>query len=122
VPRKYWLLTAICYTLFLAIFSLVNIDAFPKLNSENGDKVFHLLAYGLLILLWYVPLHTTRIVKSVIMIGLFSFFYGIILEVLQKELTMARKFDVLDIVANGIGVTIMSVLIIIKNKTIVKNL
>jgi predicted PurR-regulated permease PerM len=122
VLKKTWLIIAICYSLILAIFSLVNIDSLPKLGSDHNDKMFHVLAYGLLLLLWYLTFHITKIMKPVVIAAILSIIYGIVLEVLQDKLTIARNFDMLDIVANSIGVTIMAGFIIIKNKTIVKNL
>ena len=120
--KKPLLLLTICYTIGLTIFSLINIDALPKLGSDYDDKIIHVLAYGLLNLLWYVTLHNLKIVKPVFIAALLSIIYGIILEVLQEQLTIARNLDIIDILANSIGVTIVSLFIIIRDKTGVKNL
>lgn len=122
MPKKLWALAAIGFTLILTLFSLINIDSLPKLGSDYDDKYFHVLAYGLLTLLWYLAMHELKIVKPLIVLALLSIFYGIVLEVLQDILTSARVFDIIDILANCIGVTIVALIIGIRNKTRVKNI
>ncbi|MCK5400283.1 MAG: VanZ family protein [Flavobacteriaceae bacterium] len=122
MPKRILLILAVCYTLFIAIFSLIPIAPLPELGSNFDDKIFHILAYGFLFILWYFTLHSLKVAKPIFYAILFSIIYGIILEVLQGQLTTIRNLDVLDILANCIGVTISSLFIIIKNRTIVKNL
>jgi VanZ family protein len=122
VPKKLWLIIAICYTIILTIYSLINIDSLPELGTDYDDKIIHVLAYGLLNLLWYFTLQKVKVTKPVFIAALLSIIYGIILEVLQGQLTYARSLDMLDVLANSIGVVIVSVFIIIRNKTRVKNL
>lgn len=117
-----WLFLAISYTVALTIISLINLDDFPKLDVDYEDKIFHVLAYGLLNLLWFYTLLNLKIVRPVLMAMVFSLVYGIILEVLQGQLTITRKLDIIDVLANSIGVTIVSLFIVIRNKTIVKKL
>ena len=120
--KKGWLLLAICYTVVLTIFSLINIDSLPELGSDYDDKIYHVLSYGLLNLLWYLVLQNFSIIKSVFIASLGSIIYGIILEVLQEQLTFARNLDLIDVLANSIGVAVVSLFIIIRHKTHVKNL
>ena len=122
MPKKLWLILAICYTIILTIYSLINIDSLPELGTDYDDKIIHVLAYGLLNFLWYNSLQNLKIIKPVFVVALLSIIYGIILEVLQGQLTFARKFDVIDVLADSIGVAVVSAFIIIRNKTRVKNL
>ena len=87
---------------------------------EYDDKIFHIFAYGLLCGLWYVSLRQLRKTDPIAIAVVLALIYGIILEVLQGQLTADRKLDFLDVVANTIGITIVSILIVIRNKTIVK--
>ncbi|MBN4070097.1 VanZ family protein [Olleya sp. AH-315-F22] len=110
--KRVLLILTICYTLVIAVLSLVNIKSLPKLGSSFDDKIFHALAYGILVLLWYFTLNRLKITKPIFISALFSIIYGIILEVLQGLLTIARSLDILDVLANCIGVTIASVFIV----------
>ena len=122
MPKKLLLITAICYTLILAVFSIATITSLPQIGTNYDDKIFHIFAYGILFLLWYFTLLRLKIAKSIFIAALFSVVYGIILEVLQGQLTVVRHLDVLDALANCIGVIIATLFIIIRKKTIVKNL
>ena len=122
MPKKLWLILAICYTIILTIYSLINIESLPDLGTDYDDKIIHVLAYGLLNFLWYYSSQNLKIVKPVFVVALLSIIYGIILEVLQGQLTFARKLDLIDVLANSIGVAIVSIFIIVRNKTRVKNL
>ena len=120
--KIHWPFLAISYTIALTILSLINLNDFPKLGVDYEDKIFHVLAYGLLNLLWFYTLRNLKIVRPVFKAMVLSLIYGIILEVLQGQLTITRNLDIIDILANSIGVTIVSLFIVIRNKTIVKKL
>ena len=122
MTKKILLIFAISYTIVLAIFSLINIGSLPRLGSNFDDKILHALAYGLLVLLWYFTLHSLKKANPIFIAALFSIIYGIILEILQGQVTVARNLDILDVLANCIGVMVMSFFLIIRNRTIVKNL
>ena len=122
MPKKLLLLLAICYTLVLAVLSLVTISTLPEIGTDYDDKIFHVFAHGILFSLWYFTLNSYKIIRPTFIAVLFSVIYGIIIEVLQGLLTIARYFDTLDVLANCIGVVIATLFIIIRNRTIVKNL
>jgi len=122
VHKNWWLLLTIGYTLVLAVVSLINDDEFPKFDSDYDDKIFHVLAYGLLCWFWYISCRKLKTMHPLVFAAIVAIIYGIILEVLQGQLTSNRKLDLMDVVANTIGVTIVSILIVVRNKTIVKNL
>ncbi len=120
--KRVLLILAICYTIVIAVLSLANIKSLPKLGSSFDDKIFHALAYGVLALLWYFTLNRLKIAKPIFITALGSIIYGIILEVLQGQLTIVRSLDILDVLANSIGVTTALLFITIRNRRIVKNL
>ena len=122
MPKKVSLALAICYTLVLSIFSLISIKSLPKLGSSFDDKIFHIFAYTILVLLWYFTFYSLKKAKPILIAVCFSIIYGIIIEVLQGQLTIARSFDILDILANCIGIAIGTLFILMKNRTFVKNL
>ena len=96
----------ICYVVVITLLSLMSLHNLPKINIDHNDKIYHALAYAVFAVLAYN--YIQKIVsKNVISISfLVCFFYGIILEVLQKILNTNRTFDTLDILANGLGILI----------------
>ncbi len=97
----WWFVLGIVLTLFVVYLSLADITM-PQVPSTIGDKINHLIAYGVLAG-WFGQLFTThqkRIVIAIILVLL-----GIVMEVLQG-MTAHRFFDLLDTVANTLGVLV----------------
>lgn len=122
MPKRILLILTICYTLVLAVFSLAAITSLPELGTNYDDKIFHIFAYVILVLLWYFTLHRLKIANPIFIAALVSVVYGIIIEVLQGQFTVVRSLDILDILANCIGITMATFFIIIRNRRIVKKL
>lgn len=120
--KKYLLVLTFFYTLVLAFVSLISISSLPEIGTSYDDKIFHSIAYGILFLLWYFTLNSLKVAKPIINAIIFSLIYGIIIEVLQGQLSVSRQLDVFDVLANFIGITIAAIFIIIRNRTIVKDL
>ncbi|MBT8316459.1 MAG: VanZ family protein [Lutibacter sp.] len=77
----------------------------PQVNFI--DKILHFSAYFALTLSWQLAFYKSvklKIKESLIIVAVF--FYGIIIEVLQGALTSYRQADLLDIIANFIGIII----------------
>ena len=121
VLKKYALLISICYTILLVIASFISLDDIPEIDVDQGDKVFHLLVYFLLVILWYVTLIEKvnwNKGKQIFTISLCSVVFGIIIELLQGNLTSYRATDSLDILANIIGVLLASIVLWLSNKNV----
>lgn len=119
--KKYAWVVALGYTIFLGIFSLVNLSGLPSLDVDDGDKILHVIAYALLMLFWYLTFHKNSTPKTMLKIALACIFYGIILEVVQGKLTTQRTSDLLDIVANCVGVIVMVLVLFMVKNPKVKN-
>ena len=104
MPKNIVLILAIGYTIVLAIVSLMAITSPLNIGTNYDDKIFHIFAYAILVLLWYFTLHRLKIANPIFIAALFSVIYGIILEVLQGQFTVVRSLDILDILANCIGI------------------
>ncbi len=72
----------------------------PDLRVDHGDKLGHLLAYGLL-MFWFCFLYRDRYARFAYGIGWVAM--GVALEFAQRA-TGTRSFDVADMVANSLGV------------------
>ena len=119
--KKISLLLAIAYTFFLGTVSLLSENDLPPVSLFSfQDKVFHLLAYGLLCLLWYFALNQLKIERALLKAVILSLIYGTIIEVLQSQLTETRHASFGDILANSLGIVIMSLILTFRQKTIVK--
>jgi VanZ family protein len=122
VLKKTLLFTSLLYTVALTTLSLLSSNDLPEIEAEYADKIFHTIAYALLSLLWYLTIKSYKIAKAWFIVASLAVIYGIIIEVIQGTLTEARTLDVYDILANCIGVGLISSIIIIRNKTHDKNL
>ena len=120
--KKILPILALLYTIALAIISLLNFSNLPDIDIDNSDKYGHAIAYSLLCLIWYLAMKSFKFPKALLIAASIAIIYGIVLEVLQGALTDARIFDGYDILANSIGVAFISIIILIRNKTQVKNL
>ncbi len=94
---------AIIITISIAYLSLR--ETLPiQIKLSNIDKLEHTIAYCILSLSWFSFLKKKKDKYIYIILG--CVFYGIIIEVLQETLTLHRKAELLDVVANSTGVMI----------------
>lgn len=123
--KKHALLISLAYTVSLFTISLIRLD-FNEIDvvvPTYGDKVFHFAAYGLLTWFWFYTVYTkynfTKI-KALIVVSTACIVFGTIIEVLQKEITNTRFFDLYDIAANAGGVALAALVVLIYEKSGVK--
>lgn len=110
------LILAIGYTLSLTLLSLISLNEIPKLGSSFDDKIYHLIAYMLLTILWYNVLRSAPTKFKILFSAIICVCYGIIIEIFQALFTTNRKEDIEDVIANSLGVLIAAVIIIIFRK------
>ncbi|WP_197077343.1 VanZ family protein [Lacinutrix sp. Hel_I_90] len=122
--KKSSLVISIFYTVLLTALSLFKINLEAEHLPLNSDKVYHAIAYSLFTLLWFAAFHfklKMQFNKALLITGLFSFSYGILIEVLQGWLTISRQGDVKDVIANTIGMVFAVLLIWGIKKRVLKN-
>ncbi|MCH4554013.1 VanZ family protein [Aestuariibaculum lutulentum] len=103
----------------------MKLKEMPDVGISNADKVFHSLTYLILALLWYSTFlfkFKMPSVKALIYSALFSTIFGIIIEVLQGMVTVTRKPDFEDVIANSVGVLLAVVVVLVYNRTQIKKL
>ncbi len=93
---------AIITTVAIAILSLMKVEK-PDVRFSNFDidKIGHTIAYFVLGFLWLIALHKKGM-KFAVILGVTL--YGILMEVLQSVLTDYRTFELMDMLANTMGV------------------
>jgi len=120
---KTLLIIGVIYSLLITIAFLGPSPALSNENITYLDKLVHIGLYLILALIWlyYIFLrdqyHISKNIVFVVLILCFS--YGIVIEVSQQMFTLSRRFDLFDIIANGIGCLLGSLLFWrLKNKNI----
>lgn len=98
------LIIAIIITIAIAFLSLVKINFRQPINISFLDKVEHAIAYFVLAFSWLIALGKSK--KNVFIIIVSCLLYGIVIEVLQAEITSYRTAEYLDALANTIGVVL----------------
>lgn len=96
---KLWLFLGWFGIALLVWLSLVNISLHT--GVKHGDKWVHLLAYSLL-MSWFVQLY--RRWPLILLHGFVLVLLGVALEFMQQR--TGRQFDIADMLANTLGVTL----------------
>lgn len=123
--KKYLLVATIFYSLSLVVVCLLPLKKVPDIGVSFGDKVFHMLSYIVLTCLWFYSFYVHFKIdrrKSLAYACVLSVVFGIIIEVLQEVLTNTRHADILDVLANSLGVLIAASIILLINRNTVKKL
>ena len=105
-----FILPSLIWTAFVAVISLVpssNVNL-REFQFEGVDKIAHFVMYTLLSLFWAIGLKRQNISvglrRNAFKICVFGgFFFSLIIELMQEFLILTRHFEVLDLIANGIG-------------------
>lgn len=103
----------------------MHLTNLPDLGVDFADKIFHFCAYIVLSMLWFYTCFkffklernkalTTAVLGAVV--------FGIVIEVLQKELTDYRSFEFYDALANTLGALLTAFIIKVKAKKQVKKI
>lgn len=99
------ILFAVFFSLLILVLSLVKVQSLPSMGDfEHSDKLKHALAYSVLSFFWLLSYHFGKIKVKKMHLLFLLIGYGVIIEVLQSSITSYRTGDLLDILANSIGV------------------
>ena len=85
--------------------SLMPPQQIEQLTFSLSDKLIHGLYYAVLTFFWLLSTKTHSNQKH-IQVGLFVFFLGLALEIMQDVLPIQREMYVLDVFANTVGISI----------------
>ena len=103
LPAIFWLMLS---------FYLLTMpgDTVPKINwmdKLQGDKLVHIAMFAILVMLVLFPIQygskVSLSTKTALMVALCALAYGIAMEFVQEYFVSNRSFDLLDMVADGIG-------------------
>jgi VanZ family protein len=113
---------SIFYTIALTILSLIPLKDLPNLNTGFDDKIGHFLFYAIFCMTWFLSFHSLKIKRSLFAATAFSILFGLIIELLQGEVSYYRTTDVYDFLANTLVTLTMATLIQLKKEVIIKKL
>lgn len=105
-----FILPSTIWTAFVVIISLVpssNVNL-KEFQFEGVDKIAHFIMYTLLSLFWAIGLKRQNISvalrRNAFKVCVFGgFFLSLVVEIIQEVFIFTRHFEVLDLIANGIG-------------------
>lgn len=104
--------------------SLISTNTITKVNIELSDKTLHTVAYFFLSVVWaiYATLSFHKISKTKIILftSVLIFIYGMIIEVIQENFVPTRQADILDVLANTIGILLGILIFNLSIKNILK--
>ena len=100
--------------------SLVKIKKEVDIKVPQFDKLVHFGIYFVFTIIWFACFYNyskSGVVKNLIKAAIWGLGFGVVVEILQSLNPNARSGDVLDVLANSIGI-IVAVLIIKNTKLI----
>lgn len=106
--KSFFFILSISLSVILTIASLKETDDLQELLIPFSDKALHIMAYIVLTISWscYVFLVRPNFkpIKNLTIIFVGLMLYGMIIEVLQSEITVTRSMEFKDLIANFLGI------------------
>ena len=119
--NKIYLGFALIWTTIVTVLCLIRSDELPIPKFEkNYDKLGHSAFHFGITALWYLYFKhkNASTKKAILQAFLFSFIYGILIEISQALFTTTRTADVLDVVANTTGaLMVVGIVMLYRKKT-----
>ena len=115
VANKLLLGLAILWTLSIAFLCLVQLHNLPSFGVSEMDKYVHFTFHFVFTMLWsgyFFRIQKELEIKTVLKVFITSVAYGILIEFLQSAITISRKGDVMDVLANTTGATIAVIMLL----------
>ncbi|WP_317164695.1 VanZ family protein [Spongiivirga citrea] len=112
----YWLL-AIGWTVLITYLSLTSfdeledVDGIDFIDIPHSDKIGHFIFYFGCTTVWFLLLFkgiklSNKVLKILAVVAIGSFLYGVLIEILQANVTTTRSGDWRDALANTTGILV----------------
>jgi VanZ family protein len=125
VPKYLLFLVALFWTGIVSYFCLVSSNEIPTIDIPNIDKCVHIVFHFTLTFFWFLffskHLKIESFIRPLLYAVVFSFVFGITIEILQELFTTTRSADVLDVLANTVGEITAVLVAVVCNKYNVLN-
>ena len=110
LAKNILLIVGLVYTTLITIAFLKSSNDLPTYGIIINDKIIHILIYIILSFIWlsytFSLSEKNNPIRYIIWVLTLCTFYGIVIEILQEELTTTRQADIYDIFANLLGILI----------------
>ncbi|WP_073367118.1 VanZ family protein [Flavobacterium fluvii] len=114
--KLFFLLAALFWSGVILFFCLIKSNDIPTINVPYVDKAVHAVFHFVFTLLWFLffkkKLDTSNIFRPLVISFVFSFFFGVAIELMQKFFTTTRSADVIDELANLSGAALAVIAIV----------
>lgn len=106
VRKPYYLIIAVLWLIVVTLACLVPVGIVRDVEPDFkiSDKIAHGFFYFVNTILCFLYFYKPGLKGILLKVSLFSFIYGIIIEVLQLVLPFGRSAEIYDVLANGIGI------------------
>jgi VanZ family protein len=125
VPKYIRFLIALFWAGVVAYFCLIKSSELPVVNIPNVDKCIHAFFHFVFTFVWFLffrkQLKFKYFLRPLLFSLLFSFVFGICIEILQELFTTSRHADVSDVLANLTGAILAVLFVLTCNKFNVLN-
>ena len=91
--------------LYLSLKSADELNKVQFLNIDHFDKIVHFSMYfALMSVILFESRKTALKINSILLLALYPFLYGILLEILQATVTTTRYGSIYDAIFNTLGI------------------
>lgn len=106
VRKSYYLIMAALWLIAVTLACLVPVGVVRDVEPDFkiSDKIAHGFFYFVNTILCFLYFYKPGLKGILLKVSLFSFIYGIIIEVLQFELPFGRSAEIEDVLANSVGI------------------
>jgi VanZ family protein len=119
VRRKILLTAALFWSGVILFFCLENANDIPQIQILYIDKAIHVIFHFVFTFLWFLYLKKKLIcsnnVKPLLFAVVFSFVFGILVEIMQEIFTTTRSADIFDVLSNLLGAALATTAIVLLN-------
>lgn len=117
--KNFFLFSALFWTGVILFFCLVKSNELPQVEIPNLDKAVHFFFHFVFTVLWFLflkkKLKTSSNFRPLVIAFVFSFFFGIAIELMQQFFTDTRSADLIDELANLSGAICAIIAIVLLN-------
>lgn len=118
--KKIVVLASMLCTTIVLVLCLLPSNRLQNISTPISDKWAHFLAFAAISFLW-LCIHKEVKLKQYILVIIRGFLFGWLIELLQiSPITYGRSYEVLDIVADGIGTIIGAIIFYLFHKFIIQ--
>lgn len=113
LKKSLYLILGICWVILVTVGSLASLGSVVEVQGpfEHADKLVHACFYFTSVILFFLHYRNFNISYLIPKIALSAWLYGMVIEVLQNVMPYGRDLELLDMVANTMGIFLAVVFI-----------